>query len=116
MVLDILLGVSLFIGCTKKETFLHPPKKASVSSNVYEESRKIGIYFRDNREYDKAISLYESASADNKYACYNLGEIHEKGYGVPRNLSKAKEWYLKAKEMGHYNTNEALKRLSKKGY
>ena len=77
---------------------------------------QLGNYFKDNREYDKAISLYESASADNKYACYNLGEIHEKGYGVPRNLSKAKEWYLKAREMGHYSANEALKRLSKKGY
>lgn len=109
---------------TKKE---HKVRYKEESLKLYNNAYNIGVddndtkvqlanYLKENKEYDKAISLYESASSDNKYACYNLGEIYEKGYGVPRNFSKAKDWYLKAKEMGHYSANEALKRLSKKGY
>ncbi len=41
---------------------------------------------------------------------YNLGMMYEKGYGVPRNKQKAREYYLQAQSAG-LDVTEDLRRL-----
>lgn len=78
---------------------------------------KIGNKFKDQKKYDQAIEYYNSAAEKkNKYACYNLGDYYEHGYGVTRNFAKAKSWYLKAKEYGHTYVDDDIKRLTRKGF
>lgn len=42
----------------------------------------------------------------------NIGELHEKGLGVPKSLDQAKSWYKKASVLGNEEAAERLRRLS----
>ena len=73
-------------------------------------------HYKSEKEYVKALELYNRISDKDKYACMWLGNFYEKGYGVERNYSKAKEWYLKAKSLGNNSVVDDIKRLENKGY
>ena len=45
---------------------------------------------------------------------YNLGQLYEKGWGVTRDYTQAREWYQKAADVGNPNAQEALWRLPSK--
>lgn len=54
------------------------------------------IYFRENN-FSQARPLLEKAAAFNLYrAFYFLGELYENGNGVPKNMSKALQFYYRA--------------------
>lgn len=92
--------------------------EAAISEGVTEVSamNNIGNILQDRKRYNEAFEWYEKASNSNDpYAFFNLGECYENGIGVNRNLTKAKEWYLKAKEAGNRGAKHALERLAKKG-
>jgi TPR repeat protein len=42
---------------------------------------------------------------------FDLGDLYEKGAGVPRNAVIARQWYEKAASFGDENAKGALKRL-----
>ncbi len=48
------------------------------------------------------------ARTGNPGACYNLGVIHAKGSGVPRDYAAAVLWFLKAADKGHAEAQNAL--------
>lgn len=75
----------------------------------------IGNILQKRKQYSEALVWYEKASKYNNAAAFwNLGNCYENGIGVERDLNKAKEWYLKAKEAGNWGAKEALERLAKK--
>ena len=52
-------------------------------------------------DYQKAFKLYDTSSLqNNNVAYYSLGYMHYFGYGVAKNLAKAKGYYKKACELG----------------
>lgn len=59
--------------------------------------------------------LTKAADQGHRSSMYYLGEIHEKGSGVERDLKKAGEWYKKAADLGHWPSQMALKGLGRKG-
>lgn len=73
-------------------------------------------HYKSEKEYVKALELYTKISDKDKYACMWLGNFYENGYGVQKDFSKAKEWYLKAKKLGNKSVEDDIKRLEKKGY
>jgi TPR repeat protein len=44
----------------------------------------------------------------------NIGELYEKGHGVPKNIEKAKSWYKKSSVLGNAEATERLERLSRR--
>ncbi|MHB0983670.1 MAG: tetratricopeptide repeat protein [Thiobacillus sp.] len=44
----------------------------------------------------------------------NIGELYEKGHGVPKDIEKAKSWYKKSSVLGNAEAAERLERLSRK--
>ena len=73
-------------------------------------------HYKSEKEYVKVLELYTKISDKDKYACMWLGNFYENGYGVQKDFSKAKEWYLKAKKLGNKSVEDDIKRLEKKGY
>lgn len=57
----------------------------------------LGRYYRDNKEYKKAIKYFEISSRSNKSnALVELGIIYESGLGVDKDINKAIKYYEKA--------------------
>ena len=48
-------------------------------------------------------------------ACFELGELYREGFGVDANLSKAKQYYRKACDLGFDEGCKTLNRLNIKG-
>jgi len=53
----------------------------------------LGYYYKETGNYSEAISYYRKAAAQLASAQVELGEMYEKGLGVPRSLNKAAYWY-----------------------
>ena len=70
--------------------------------------------------YRKALKYYRKA-ADRLYAEaeYKIGQLYEKGQGVPRDLNEAAKWYYKAskryvcRKLPHPKAKAAYKRVMK---
>jgi len=76
----------------------------------------LGEYYMDTGNYPEAISCFRKAAGENARGQFYLGEMYEKGLGVPRNLNKAAYWYRLAansKEDPIYGSYgmEALERI-----
>jgi len=70
---------------------------------------KLGKYYYDKEDYDKAIEYWQKA-ADQQYLdaqCY-LGECYHDGKGVKKNYTKALEYLRKAVDQGHINAHSIL--------
>jgi len=64
---------------------------------------------------DYAIAAFwygKAADAGNASAMYNLGRMNEFGQGMPKNLAKARELYLKAEGLGNSEAKTGLARLN----
>ncbi len=55
--------------------------------------------------------LEKAAAQGNAEAQFNLGNLYANGEGVPKNLTKATEWYRKAADQGHIQAQNSLGRL-----
>jgi uncharacterized protein len=63
---------------------------------------------------DKSIALKWFKKAADKNipkAVYVVGQAHELGWGTLKNMSKAKEYYKKAAELGDKKAIEKLKKI-----
>jgi TPR repeat protein len=54
-----------------------------------------------SRFYEALPLLHEAAANGNGEAMYNLGLAYDNGWGVPKDYSKAKEWYEKSAAAGN---------------
>ena len=62
-----------------------------------------------DRNINKVFELYErSARLGNTVGMSNLAICYRDGYGVAKNLSKAKEWFAKAIAQGHVASPQEL--------
>lgn len=59
----------------------------------------IGAY--DAQEYNKAKAIWERLSDSNTDAMVNLGTMYVKGFGVPKNIGAAFEFFDRAASFGH---------------
>lgn len=66
-------------------------------------------------DYTKALYWLQKAAAEGDgNACFDLGQMYEKGLGVPQDIDKAKGWYTQGATRGDGASKWALKRLSGK--
>lgn len=87
-------------------------KKAYEANNRYA-TRQLGdLYYYDLKDYDKAFYYYKKlADKENNYGEYMVGCCYEYGRGVSRNLSTAREWYLKGWRKDYAPAVKAYHRL-----
>jgi len=84
------------------------------NSNAYND---LGIYYNKVYNYKLAYENFKKAcELDNKYGCYNLAGLYEKGNGVNKNISKAIELYKKSCILNYAKSCNYLKLLILKMY
>ena len=86
------------------------PGKTSEGVRLLEESAKsgnktasdyLGIYYSNQKDYDKAWRYFKAAGPDNiPFALTVMGEMCEKGQGVKKDYAKAREYFRRASELG----------------
>ena len=70
--------------------------KGDVNAQVF-----LGMYYFDMHDYAKAYYWFNKAAEQNNKAAINmLGRCYEEGFGVDKDTSAAKKYYLKAAKMG----------------
>ena len=58
-------------------------------------------FFVENEKYQEAsVDCKKAAEQGNVVAQFNLGSMHEKGYGVKQDYFEAFKWYQKAAKQG----------------
>ena len=89
--------------------------KSAENGNVDAQYRLGECYYKGigvKQSFETAISwLAKAAKQNNAKACYLLGECYENGTGCVADKKLAKQYYLKAKELGDDEAEEALSRL-----
>jgi TPR repeat protein len=71
------------------------PELAILKLARYHEEGSFGI----PQNYACAANLYRKVAAYSSWANYKLGCFYEMGWGVPKNLDRAVEYYVKAFDM-----------------
>ena len=71
--------------------------------NIMEEETLMqqAIKAYDAKEYMTAKLIWESLCESNRNAMVNLGTMHVKGFGVPKNIHAARELFERAALLGH---------------
>ena len=83
-------------------------------SEILSEFGRYFVFYRNSKDYNEGLKwLNAAAELSNRRAIRDIGWCYENGFGVTKSLTKAKEYYQKAKELG-YNADYDLKRLDKK--
>ena len=89
-------------------------EKAAKQDHDKAQHRLAMLYALDGEDFLTSLSwLNKSAKQNNVEAQYNLGVYYERGYGVPKNLDKAKEWYQLAANQGLEQAIEKVQELEK---
>ena len=96
-------------GCTKLSILL----ATLVSTCVFANNEAIQYFHRkvvaqklpeaavamNNKDYKKAFDIYKVLADQNEgVAQYQLAYLYQNGLGVPKDLQRASNWYLKANE------------------
>lgn len=69
----------------------------------------LGRLFLREKRYDDARTAFELAEADGDApSIYYLGEIYRRGWGVERDLERAKKYFTRAAANGHLVSRGAL--------
>ena len=98
------LGVSYQdgLGVTKDEDLMVENYEKAIDNGETWIAYNLADYYYGKRKYDKALELYTLCSgSDNAFrsdAYYMIGQINEKGRGIPVNLTKAIQCYKKSVE------------------
>jgi TPR repeat protein len=94
----------------------HWYRAAAEEKGYAEAMRNLGSLFRDGQDYDSARIWYNRATrAGSLDATVDLGLMHEKGLGGPRNLEEARRLYQSAAEAGSPQGMLALGRVYQDG-
>ena len=63
-------------------------------------------------DYDRAHSLLLGIQGQRKpQALFEIGRIYQKGYGVPKNIARAKEYYQESGDLGYQRAYYELSRI-----
>ena len=90
-------------------------EKAAKQEHDKAQHRLAMIYALDDEDFTTSLNwLEKSAQQNNVEAQYNLGVFFERGYGVPKDLNKAKEWFQLAADQGLELAINKVKELSSK--
>ena len=60
--------------------------------------------WRENVWHRAAVEGYASEQ-------YNLGVMYQTGFGLPKDMAKAREWFQKAADQGDVQAKSVLKKL-----
>ncbi len=89
-------------------------EKAAKQDHDKAQHRLAMLYALDDEDFLTSLTwLNKSAKQNNVEAQYNLGVYYERGYGVPKNLDKAKEWYQLAANQGLEHAIKKVRELEK---
>ena len=80
-----------------------------VSRKIVEDEKSQEIL----RDQSPFATFEKSARAGNAQSMYIVGRYYEDGIGIEKDLSKAKEWYRKAKKRGNSAAKRALEALER---
>lgn len=80
-----------------------------VSQKIVEDEKSQEIL----RDQSPFATFEKSARAGNAQSMYIVGRYYEDGIGIEKDLSKAKEWYRKAKKRGNSAAKRALEALER---
>ncbi len=62
----------------------------------------LGVYYNKTNNFKFAFDNFSKAcELNNKYGCYNLAGLYEKGKGVNKNISKAIKYYKKSCDLNY---------------
>jgi len=90
-------------------------EKAAQQEHDKAQHRIAMIYALDDEDFVTSLNwLEKSAQKNNVEAQYNLGVFYERGYGVPEDLKKAKEWFQLAADQGLELAIKKVKELNEK--
>lgn len=89
----------------------HPDEiDCSESDKLFEKAVKLC----NEEQYQKAISIFEKSAQYNVNSQYNLGILHEGGFGCEKSVQKAMEYYTIAASNGHPEAEKKYKELINK--
>jgi TPR repeat protein len=93
-------------------------RKSAEQGNATGESFLGMMYFQGKGGVPQDISeavrwLHKSAEQGYVASQYLLGVLHERGSGVAKNATEAREWYGKAAAQGHEESKKALERMGR---
>jgi hypothetical protein len=81
----------------------------SGSSVVFGDYLEDGLDAYIRKDYKEALRFYRlSAEQGDAWAQYQLGEIYDKGQGVPQDYKEAVKWFRLAAEQGHVYAQRQL--------
>jgi len=87
-------------------------EKAAKQDHDKAQHRLAMIYAIDDEDFITSLNwLEKSAEKNNVEAQYNLGVFFERGYGVPEDLKKAREWFQLAADQGLELAIKKIKQL-----
>ena len=90
-------------------------EKAAKQGHEKAQHRLAMIYALDDEDFTTSLSwLEKSAQQNNVEAQYNLGVFYERGYGVTKDLNKAKEWSQLAADQGLELAINKIKEINNK--
>jgi len=90
-------------------------EKAAKQEHDKAQHRLAMIYALDDEDFITSLNwLEESAKKNNVEAQYNLGVFYERGYGVTKDLNKAKKWFQLAADQGLEMAIKKVKKLNAK--
>ena len=71
--------------------------EAAASKGNKKANDYLGIYYNSQKDYKKALKYFNAAGPDNiPYALTVMGEMYDKGHGVKKDRTKAREYYRQA--------------------
>ena len=105
------------IGCTKDLLKARQFYELAAMHGDVKAKYNIGLFYYRNKQYPQAFNLVkESADMNYSKATLLLAYFYEHAYGTAQDFDKAKEYYLKALELGEKGIYHRLGYYSYNGY
>ena len=78
--------------------------EAAANSGYKKANDYLGIYYHNKKDYKKALSYFSAAGNEHTpFALSVIGEMYEKGHGVKKDYTKAREFYRQSAMLGDAN-------------
>ena len=92
-------------------------KKACHALNSGTWCNALGIFYESQKDYLGAKIYWDMAcNLNDGRGCFNLGDLYRKGQGVSQNFQTAKQYFIKACDLGEPFGCDVYKQLNGMGY
>jgi TPR repeat protein len=98
------------------KALLESIRTASIPTSEQSQQSQVTVTRSSLTVDEKISSLVSQANFGEARAKFELGEIYQRGYGVPQDYKKAVDWYRKAAEQGHSDGQLGLARMYSNGW